>query len=1543
MKRKIVLLISLILTAIMSFAFTACVTNGDTDNSASTSYLYSFTLLDDNGDVVVGEATFSAEGREDVSALIINGVTKKVSLFFDTTYTITVEGYEPGTVTIDADGYESAKQITLVKIVPRVTLNVTATDQTGAVLDAIVTPSAPNNNYVIGETYTVTVDGYDGQQFTFVAGPSANVDFVFVRYATLNVSAIDTKGDSVDDIVITDGEGNEIADGVYVYGETYYVTSESYGQTEEFVAGDVDVEVEFIKYVTLNVTAFNQLDEELDVIITDSEGVEVTDGVFVYGDTYTVTVDGYDGEKEFVAGEENIEFFGETAFIKYVIATINVTNQDDVPLTPIVRDAGGYDVEPVEGNANQFKLVAGDTYFVGVTGVDDEYEFSLTEDGTVEHVFTLVITTVELNVVAKDQTGAILTAIVTPAVENNIYTIGETYTVTVDGYQGQSFEFVAAPGVDVEFDGFITYVTLSVVAKDQTDATLTAVVTPSVTDNKYVVGTTYTVTVDGYENQSFTFTASEGVDVVFDDFVKYATLNVVAKDQTAASVTDIVITDGNGDEITNGVYVYGETYYVTSVSYDGQTKEFVAGDIDVVIEFTLYVTVTITAVDQNNNEVVATIEGVDGYKVVVGNDYTVVAEGCKGSFEFTASKDVTTYNYNFFTNDTDEYSITLIDNLGAKLTGEVTFTADGAYNPSVTLEDGVATVVLEYNKTYVVSLNSNYFTANVIVDASGDIDTTTVTLYKKIIDVSSHPELTYVNDTISYNGLSDTKDIALIDKDRVYAEMIISHSLPAGSTETFGVGIKLAATSENHTYGTRFVEAGHNDNKTTKTVWQLRKMNGGWTYYSIPGSEDKLAVTYKLVVAIKGTTVYAYILDVETGATLTSMIYTDSNYKAFNMISFYDKTSNTVVSDIKLYNYIPENAIEYIAGSNTSTEDYVVNVDPGVATYGQDNTIEIAPVEGKAITNVVVKNASYTTDVNDGVWTIVLQPSAYGQKVSVTVTAEDIVTASVTLPPENEFYTVTANSTIATGYKLNITVTPKVETVVITAIYVDGVKVVDGASAAFIKLNNATNHVITVTYDNDTSKVTLTLKTDGKTSPIEDGEYIPQGQAVVFTSGADTINATAGANGLVEVILPFGDWTISTGNYRSQTITTSASEPSIVLTKTLVYEMFTDSTQTDSYIANGYKFSTKTKQYFKDSDVLYAEMTIKSPTDSVIAALTSQTSGQVVAARTAEYPDNNSSYGIVGGDANVTSVAKGDLKLRWASSKPSKWTTTTEKAQFISDFVSAYDAGTLKIGLLIKGGLAWALVGVGNDMYIDDCWNGGTFTNLTYIGTDFVAEYSNIRFARTLDALPGLGYGLFTAEHQGFNSANGWTVEENADGSYNIESSTSASSVDLTAKQTFDSKYYSNNNPNGIFFTKDSQVSFDLEMNGSTSESGVGWMVHFRFKGGTYNAQTLFCSWSTNVNVKNGGTAGMSAANLLANGATKVDNGDGTFTWKFSGVFKADENGYLALYNKAGKFIFTTANVGSACKMEGFNNFYISVENAKSTGSFKITNLKIDI
>ena len=472
----------------------------------------------------------------------------------------------------------------------------------------------------------------------------------------------------------------------------------------------------------------------------------------------------------------------------------------------------------------------------------------------------------------------------------------------------------------------------------------------------------------------------------------------------------------------------------------------------------------------------------------------------------------------------------------------------------------------------------------------------------------------------------------------------------------------------------------------------------------------------------------------------------------------------------------------------------------------------------------------------------------------------------------------------------------------------------------------------------------LTLATDGHTNPLEDGAYIAEGTNVTLTeAGGTVVNATVGANGLVEVTLPFGNWTIKVGNYRSQSFTTS-NNATMSLTKTLVYEMFADSTITDSYISNGYKFNEAgSAKNFKDSDIVYAEMTIKSPTNAVISALTGQTSAQTIGAQI----KNNSApkYGVVAGSAGVTSVVKSDMFLRWASSNPSNWTTTTNAATFASDFVSAYDAGTLKIGMLIKGGHAWCLVGIGNNMYYDDCWTRGDFTNVAYIDNDLVAEFSNVRFARSLDTLPELGYGIFTDEYQGFEAEDCWTVTENADGSYDIAASTSAATK-LPSIKTYTNKYMTNaaDGTNGYVFTKDSQISFDVEIIGNANESNTGWWLQFWF-GGAWTVPNLqFCSWNGNVNAKNGGsTEAVSAANMLTKGATRVDNGDGTYTWTFSGVYKADANGYIALYNSNGELLYTTASVGTAYKMELFNEFWIAYGNSGSSATFEITNLKIDI
>ena len=90
----------------------------------------------------------------------------------------------------------------------------------------------------------------------------------------------------------------------------------------------------------------------------------------------------------------------------------------------------------------------------------------------------------------------------------------------------------------------------------------------------------------------------------------------------------------------------------------------------------------------------------------------------------------------------------------------------------------------------------------------------------------------------------------------------------------------------------------------------------------------------------------------------------------------------------------------------------------------------------------------------------------------------------------------------------------------------------------------------------------------------------------------------------------------------------------------------------------------------------------------------------------------------------------------------------------------------------------------------------------------------------------------------------------------------------------------------------------------------------------------------------------MSAANMLNNGATRTDNGDGTFTWKFSGVFKADASGYLALYNTNGTLIFTTATLSNPHMMDEFNNIYLDCGkdgNYTGEGNFKYTNFKVTL
>jgi hypothetical protein len=97
--------------------------------------------------------------------------------------------------------------------------------------------------------------------------------------------------------------------------------------------------------------------------------------------------------------------------------------------------------------------------------------------------------------------------------------------------------------------------------------------------------------------------------------------------------------------------------------------------------------------------------------------------------------------------------------------------------------------------------------------------------------------------------------------------------------------------------------------------------------------------------------------------------------------------------------------------------------------------------------------------------------------------------------------------------------------------------------------------------------------------------------------------------------------------------------------------------------------------------------------------------------------------------------------------------------------------------------------------------------------------------------------------------------------------------------------------------------------------------------------------------LKNNTEEAISATNMLTCGATKTEVNN-IVTWTFSGVFKADANGYLAIYTADGNtLIYTTATstAKDPIKMDGINNFCIGAGADGSSGSFKISNLKVII
>jgi hypothetical protein len=177
----------------------------------------------------------------------------------------------------------------------------------------------------------------------------------------------------------------------------------------------------------------------------------------------------------------------------------------------------------------------------------------------------------------------------------------------------------------------------------------------------------------------------------------------------------------------------------------------------------------------------------------------------------------------------------------------------------------------------------------------------------------------------------------------------------------------------------------------------------------------------------------------------------------------------------------------------------------------------------------------------------------------------------------------------------------------------------------------------------------------------------------------------------------------------------------------------------------------------------------------------------------------------------------------------------------------------------------------------------------------------------------------------------------------------------IVATKMYDRTYTKSNEQaangiNGYVFTKNAQISFDIEMvvnpTAETSPTPTGWWPTISFSSGWRAYTFQFCSWKGNVNVKNNIYQGMSAANLLSNGATRTDNGDGTFTWKLSVVIKADENGYVAMYNSTGTKLFTSQNVGVAFKFDMVSNIFFGV-GAESTyaggGTVAFNNVKVSL
>ena len=456
-------------------------------------------------------------------------------------------------------------------------------------------------------------------------------------------------------------------------------------------------------------------------------------------------------------------------------------------------------------------------------------------------------------------------------------------------------------------------------------------------------------------------------------------------------------------------------------------------------------------------------------------------------------------------------------------------------------------------------------------------------------------------------------------------------------------------------------------------------------------------------------------------------------------------------------------------------------------------------------------------------------------------------------------------------------------------------------------------------------------------------------------------SAEVGENGVVTFsAMSEESYTISVNGFRNTTFSTVGRETT--LEKSLAYEMFEDSTQTDAYIAGNGSFTPTARAVFKgiDSrkDIVYAEMTIKAATAKTTFGTASDCGGAFFEAKGQHKTKDN----VVTNDkdftwgtlqktvaTNANNAATATWSIRWGMAQWSDAPCTSTRFDEWG-LRQRYATVGIKIAVLIRNGYMWVMCEDANaNLIVVDAWDGSANNNGD--GVEFIRSIhsnqptviSNIKVSRTYSALSTLGHKVFDdeTEFKGFNQGTNITVTDNGNSNYDFVGK--AGAKESVSSKVLDSSFVASSDKlgnkigaNTYNFDEGSEFVVTFKMALNNSQGSAGYWTRVRLRNAWWLQGIELTSWNNYVDLKynankiktiykNDGTA--------LHGLTALEVGGVTYI-TFTCVWKSDVYGYSAIYEADGTtLIYSCANETTAkkkCRITG-SDLVIDAEGSADT------------